>query len=238
MAEAGRATRSRSATSWSRSRPTRRTWPTNPTSPGTLTEILVQEGETVAIGTPIARVGRSDGTRDRAAPAAGPVAAAGGPPPPAVAKASVASTPPTAATRGETAINAPTRSSEASRRDGDGRPKASPVARRIAKEKGLDLAQLQGLWARWAHRQGGRGAGGIVRGWRGLGGAENGGAAPARRTPRGRDRHPRTAAPRLPRPPRARSATRSSRSSSRRSRGGCRSRRRRRRTSTWRRRSI
>src|SRR3954451_14334474 len=59
---------------------------------GTLSEILVQEGETVAIGTPIARVGgdsgapRQDGEAS-AASSAGPVAA-GDPPPSAVAKAS------------------------------------------------------------------------------------------------------------------------------------------------------
>src|SRR3954465_3691705 len=58
---------------------------------GTLSEILVQEGETVAIAPRIARVGDSeaskrDGERS-AASSAGPVAA-GDPPPPAVAKAS------------------------------------------------------------------------------------------------------------------------------------------------------
>ena len=75
---------------------------------GTLSEILVQEGETVAIGTPIAMVGDSaEGTE---------VSAAGA---------------------GET-VESPAGS------DGDGRPKASPVARRIAKEKGLDLGKLQG----------------------------------------------------------------------------------------------
>ncbi len=49
---------------------------------GTLSEILVQEGETVAIGTPIARVGGSDGGQkdDEASDesAAGPVAGEGG----------------------------------------------------------------------------------------------------------------------------------------------------------------
>jgi pyruvate dehydrogenase E2 component (dihydrolipoamide acetyltransferase) len=59
---------------------------------GRLSEILVQEGETVAIGTPIARVGDGEGP---GAAAAGPVAA-GDPPPPAVAKASSGAGPPTA----------------------------------------------------------------------------------------------------------------------------------------------
>src|ERR1700710_2711670 len=51
---------------------------------GTLSEIMVQEGETVAIGEVIARIGGSDGGTERST--AGPVAA-GDPPPPAVAKA-------------------------------------------------------------------------------------------------------------------------------------------------------
>ena len=100
---------------------------------GTLSEILVQEGETVAIGTPIARVGDGEGP---SAVAAGPVAA-GDPPPPAVAKASSGAGPPTAPPADE-AGNAP----EAS--NGGGRPKASPIARRLAKERQLDLTQLRG----------------------------------------------------------------------------------------------
>jgi pyruvate dehydrogenase E2 component (dihydrolipoamide acetyltransferase) len=109
---------------------------------GTLSEILVEEGETVAIGTPIARVGGDSEASSRddqgsTASSAGPVAA-GDPPPPAVAKASSGAVPPTAPPADE-AINAPADS------NGDGeRTKASPVARRIAKEKQLDLAQLQG----------------------------------------------------------------------------------------------
>jgi len=109
---------------------------------GTLSEILVQEGETVAIGTPIAQVGdasevpgRDGGGTDRTA--AGPVTA-GDPPPLPVAKASSGAGPPTVPPA-EAAINAPPASN-----GGGERPKASPVARRIAKERGLDLEQLQG----------------------------------------------------------------------------------------------
>ncbi len=95
---------------------------------GQLTEILVQEGETVVIGTPIAVVG--DSGEGQGAPVAGPVAAveepAGG------GSASVldpsTSTPP----------------AEATQADDGHRPKASPLARRIAKEQGLDLTQLEG----------------------------------------------------------------------------------------------
>lgn len=89
---------------------------------GTLSEILVDEGETVAIGTPIARVGEGDEApspkpEKKEEPAPEPAATATAAPP-----AEVASAP-----------------------DGDGhRPKASPLARRLAKEQGLDLSQLSG----------------------------------------------------------------------------------------------
>jgi pyruvate dehydrogenase E2 component (dihydrolipoamide acetyltransferase) len=109
---------------------------------GTLSEILVEEGETVPIGTPIARVGDSAEGSSRST--ADPVAAEGGalraghgpsstppsPTPPADATAEPASAPTSKAT-------APA--------DGDGhRAKASPLARRLAKEQGLDLSQLEG----------------------------------------------------------------------------------------------
>jgi pyruvate dehydrogenase E2 component (dihydrolipoamide acetyltransferase) len=100
---------------------------------GTLSEILVQEGETVAIGTPIAMVGDGGGTSGSAA---GPVVGEGG-----ALRAEAAppsSTPPSPTPPAEEAVEAPTAS------DGNGRPKASPVARRIAKERGLDLGKLRG----------------------------------------------------------------------------------------------
>src|SRR3954453_18117874 len=65
---------------------------------GTLTEILAQEGETLAIGTPIARVGDSGEGSEAAAP--GPVPA-GDPPSPPVAKASSGTGPPTVPPAGE-----------------------------------------------------------------------------------------------------------------------------------------
>src|SRR5262245_38530900 len=81
---------------------------------GELTEILVQEGETVPIGTPIARVG---GT----------------------AEGSNGSTAGLVTDSEETPINAaPQAPAE------DGRIKASPVARRMARESGVDLEKLQG----------------------------------------------------------------------------------------------
>jgi len=98
---------------------------------GTLTEILAQEGETLAIGSPIARVGDSAKGSDVAT--AGPVTA-GDPPSPPVAKASSGMGPPTVPPAGDPSDST----------DGSDRIKASPVARRIAEEKGVDLASIQG----------------------------------------------------------------------------------------------
>jgi pyruvate dehydrogenase E2 component (dihydrolipoamide acetyltransferase) len=90
---------------------------------GTLTGILAREGETLAIGEPIAVVGDGEGSAPRAA---GPVRA-GDPPPPPVAEASPATGPPTAPPAD----------------DGE-RVRASPLARRVAKDEGVDLSSVQG----------------------------------------------------------------------------------------------
>jgi pyruvate dehydrogenase E2 component (dihydrolipoamide acetyltransferase) len=87
---------------------------------GTLAEILVGEGETVSIGTPIARVGEAG----EASPAE------------AEKQEEIASETPTTTA-------APPRAPAVEEGDGD-RTKASPLARRIAKDKGLDLSQLHG----------------------------------------------------------------------------------------------
>ncbi|HEX7060202.1 MAG TPA: dihydrolipoamide acetyltransferase family protein [Solirubrobacterales bacterium] len=109
---------------------------------GTLAEIVVQEGETVPIGSTIAKVD-GGGTN---APAAGPVgegpgASAAGPDTGdgGAATGEVSSSvPPSPAPPAEGTVQAPPTPS-----DGE-RPKASPVARRIAKDRGLDLSRLQG----------------------------------------------------------------------------------------------
>ena len=113
---------------------------------GTLTEILAEEGETLPIGTPIARVGDSGegpsalscgSCRRGGAPAAsGAVAEA------LLAPADGACI--TGATRGRGSESMPGRE-----RTPDGNAdvravKASPVARRMAKEKGVDLASFEG----------------------------------------------------------------------------------------------
>jgi len=90
---------------------------------GTLTQVLAQEGDTLPIGAPIAVVGDAEGSS--VAPA-GP-ATAGDPPLPPVAKASSATVPPTVSP----AVPAD-------------RVKASPLARRVAKDNGVDLSSLKG----------------------------------------------------------------------------------------------
>jgi pyruvate dehydrogenase E2 component (dihydrolipoamide acetyltransferase) len=86
---------------------------------GTLTEIVAEEGETLPIGATIARVGEGGetpkkGKKEQKAPEVAAPAAVEAPPEPAAPSAT------------------------------DGRLKASPVARRIAQERGLDLSKLHG----------------------------------------------------------------------------------------------
>jgi pyruvate dehydrogenase E2 component (dihydrolipoamide acetyltransferase) len=98
---------------------------------GTLTEVLAEEGETLPIGAPIAIVGDGKGSSPQAA---GPVAA-GDPPPLPVAEASSGVVPPTAP---------PAAPADPADGAGSGRVKASPLARRVAKDAGVDLAGVQG----------------------------------------------------------------------------------------------
>ena len=86
---------------------------------GTLTEIVAQEGETLPIGSVIARIGEGNGAPPRTQASEEPT------PPPETREP--VETP--------QATEAPS---------GDGRPKASPVARRIAKEQGIELSHLSG----------------------------------------------------------------------------------------------
>jgi pyruvate dehydrogenase E2 component (dihydrolipoamide acetyltransferase) len=117
---------------------------------GTLIEVLASEGETRPIGEVIARVGEpsdaaaaggGDGGGDRGS------SAAPAPTPPRVEAADAPQT-----TTAAAPAEAPTRSPEPTtatptqpRPDrGNGRVKASPLARRIATERGVDIASLTG----------------------------------------------------------------------------------------------
>jgi pyruvate dehydrogenase E2 component (dihydrolipoamide acetyltransferase) len=116
---------------------------------GTLTEILAQEGETLAIGTPIAIVGDEGAEAADAGDRSAAPVAAGDPPPPAVAKASSAAGPPTAPPA-EGSSGADAEGSDvyeeapAEGAAGQARVKASPLARRLAKERGVDLSRVAG----------------------------------------------------------------------------------------------
>jgi pyruvate dehydrogenase E2 component (dihydrolipoamide acetyltransferase) len=101
---------------------------------GVLTEILADEGSTLPIGTPIARVGDAgEGSGASAAVEASEPAAEG---PTAEAEAPAESAPEQQGARAGEATS--------DRQAADGRTKASPLARRIAKEQGLDLTTLEG----------------------------------------------------------------------------------------------
>jgi pyruvate dehydrogenase E2 component (dihydrolipoamide acetyltransferase) len=95
---------------------------------GTLTEILAKEGETLAIGAPIAVVGERGGAPAPEAPESAPAPGAPAPEasPPAERSALVA-----------------LRATDEERSDGE-RVKASPLARRLARERGVELASLTG----------------------------------------------------------------------------------------------
>jgi pyruvate dehydrogenase E2 component (dihydrolipoamide acetyltransferase) len=103
---------------------------------GTLHEFLVKEGQKVAIGAKLA-VLLSKGEQP---PAPGSV------PPPAEAKAgaAAASAPAAPAVAAVAAVAASVQAAGGSARSAGGRVKSSPLARKIAAERGLDIAQLAG----------------------------------------------------------------------------------------------
>jgi pyruvate dehydrogenase E2 component (dihydrolipoyllysine-residue acetyltransferase) len=117
-------------------------------SAGTLS-LVAQEGDTLPIGEVIARIGAAgEAPAGDAAPAEASQqaeASGNGAPseaPPAAAPAATAE-PPAAAPEPEPAPGAAAPAAPSPEGNG-GRPKASPVARRIAREQGIDLSALQG----------------------------------------------------------------------------------------------
>ncbi|GAA0521054.1 dihydrolipoamide acetyltransferase component of pyruvate dehydrogenase complex [Saccharopolyspora subtropica] len=91
---------------------------------GVLEKILVEEGATVPIGTPIAILGDGSGAAAEAAASPAPAAPAEPAPAPAVPAAPAAAPAPAA--------------------ESGARPKASPLAKAVAKEKGVDLSTVRG----------------------------------------------------------------------------------------------
>jgi len=107
---------------------------------GTLIEILAQEGDTLPIGQTIARVGE---------PGEAPAGNGAGAPAEREAPAEEAEAEERAPESERPAAPAATAEPEATAPappapSGDGRVKASPIARRIARERGLDLAAITG----------------------------------------------------------------------------------------------
>jgi pyruvate dehydrogenase E2 component (dihydrolipoamide acetyltransferase) len=108
---------------------------------GILETILVAEGESAPIGTPIAVIRAPGEAPSAAAPAASASAApAAAAPVPAV----LPDTPAAAATTGPTAVTAPVAAVAPAGAATNGRPPSSPLARRIARENDIDLAMLTG----------------------------------------------------------------------------------------------
>jgi pyruvate dehydrogenase E2 component (dihydrolipoamide acetyltransferase) len=106
---------------------------------GTLTELVAAEGDTLPIGEVIARVG--DAGEVQASGNGGEPASA---PEPAAAPAAAEKAPPKAEPTPPPAAAAPQAPAPPAPTKDGGRVKASPIARRIAQERGLDLAALSG----------------------------------------------------------------------------------------------
>src|SRR5438105_622308 len=111
---------------------------------GTLTEIVVQEGQTVAVNAVVARIA-ADGqaTGAPASAPAGPAASAPPPAPaaPAPAAEAAAATPPPPPSAPPAAEEQPSEPESLEERR---RTKSSPLVRKIARENNIDISNIQG----------------------------------------------------------------------------------------------
>ncbi|HLZ36640.1 MAG TPA: pyruvate dehydrogenase complex dihydrolipoamide acetyltransferase [Mycobacteriales bacterium] len=106
---------------------------------GVLERVLVQPGETVPIGTPIAVIGSGEGVSG-AAKQAGPAQPAAPAPAPATVRAAEAQEPP-----GRIATPVPEPAAAVSPQPShDERVRATPVARALARDRGIDLRLVKG----------------------------------------------------------------------------------------------
>ncbi|MGH7760123.1 MAG: dihydrolipoamide acetyltransferase family protein [Candidatus Dormibacteraceae bacterium] len=115
---------------------------------GGVLSILVEQGVPAKIGAPIARIGEASATPAKGKPAAAKPKEPEPPPPAEEGKGAAASSPPRAEQVDEAPVaEAPDeRAPDSPSRDGngDGLVKASPLAKRLAAEMGVDLASLKG----------------------------------------------------------------------------------------------
>ncbi len=105
---------------------------------GTLQKILVPEGQTVPIGQTIAIIGDGAAPEEAAPPPEQPAAAPAQSAAPTAPAAKTEAPPPAAQPQ------AAPPASQSNGQSGDERIKASPLARRMADERGIDLRQVQG----------------------------------------------------------------------------------------------
>jgi pyruvate dehydrogenase E2 component (dihydrolipoamide acetyltransferase) len=119
---------------------------------GTIVELLAQEGDTLPVGDPIARVGEASEVAGNGAGAPGATSPAGngGATEPSTPPAAVGPRPDEkqepagAAPQGPPPATAAPPTPSPAGIGGDGRVRASPIAKRIAKDRGLDLQALSG----------------------------------------------------------------------------------------------
>ena len=115
---------------------------------GTMAAILVSEGETVDVGSVIAVLAEAgeDLASVKASAGSGGGSASNGAAPPAAAPAApeAPAAAPASAAPAPTPAPAPSAPAAAPAGGGGGRMRISPVARRLAEEHGLDVAQIQG----------------------------------------------------------------------------------------------
>jgi pyruvate dehydrogenase E2 component (dihydrolipoamide acetyltransferase) len=114
---------------------------------GTLSEVLVKEGQTVAVNSVVARIA-GEGESAKPAPQQATAPAPAPPPKPAPApepvKAAAPAPPPATGNRPPTPPPQPQQSEKVASLEERRRTKSSPLVRKIATENNVDIAQIQG----------------------------------------------------------------------------------------------
>ena len=112
---------------------------------GVLAEVLVQQGQTVAVNTVVARIETQKGASIAAAPAAAPPAVAPPPAPPAPAPVAAAPSRPMAPASSRGPAAAPARAADPGETTEERlRRRSTPLVRKIAAEHGIDISAVPG----------------------------------------------------------------------------------------------